>query len=72
MGSRQTIVTTRKHIERRIKTLHDTLETILAEARALRRHLELLAEARQMALEKLRPARRSARTLDLRHANRVF
>jgi hypothetical protein len=52
--------------------LHDTLDTILAEARALRHHIELLAEARQIAFEQLRPARGSARAHDLRHANRVF
>jgi hypothetical protein len=65
-------MTRQKHIERRVKTLQDTFDTILAEARALRRRLELLAEARQIAFEQLRPARGSARALDLRHANRVF
>jgi hypothetical protein len=49
-----------------------TFETILAEARALRRRLELLAEARQLAFDQLRPACGSGRALDLRHANRVF
>jgi hypothetical protein len=65
-------VAMRKHFVRRVKSLHDTLDTILAEARALRRHLERLAEARQIAHEQLRPARGRAGDLDLRHANRVF
>ena len=72
MGSERRILNTRMHIERRVRALHGTLDTILTEARALRRRLELLAEARQAALDKLRPATRPARALDLRHANRVF
>jgi hypothetical protein len=70
--TRGKMVTTRTHFEQRAKPLYDTLETILAEARALRRRLELLAEARQIAFEELRPARGSGPALDLRHANRVF
>jgi hypothetical protein len=67
------MMTTRTHFEQqRGRRLYDTFETILAEARALRRRLELLAEARQIAFEQLRPARGSSRALDLRHANRVF
>jgi hypothetical protein len=66
------MVTTRTHFEQRVRPLCDAFETILAEARALRRRLELLAEARQIAFEQLRPASGSDRTLDLRHANRVF
>ena len=63
---------TRTHYEQRVKPLYDAFEAMLSEARALRRRLALLAEARQIALEQLRPARGSARALDLRHANRVF
>jgi hypothetical protein len=59
------------HFEQRTARLYGTVETILAEARALRRRLELLAEARQMVSDELRPARGSG-PLDLRHANRVF
>jgi hypothetical protein len=65
-------VTRRPHFEQRVRPLYDTLETILAEARALRRRLELLAVARQIAFEQLRPVSGSDRALDLSHANRVF
>jgi hypothetical protein len=70
--SRGERVTRRTHFEQRVRPLYDTLEAILAEARALRRRLELLAVARQIAFEQLRPAGGSDRALDLSHANRVF
>jgi len=72
MRSRGKMVTTRTHFEQRVRALFDTFETILAEARALRLRLELLAEARQIAVEQLRLERGARRTLDLRHADRVF
>lgn len=72
MRSRRTVDRTRNHIARRVRTLVDTFDSILVEARALRNRLELLAEARRAALERLRPAYPRTRSLDLRHANRVF
>jgi hypothetical protein len=71
MGSRRPVWVTPKDTER-LSALQRTLDTLLTEARALRRRLELLAEARQISMADLRPAGRSARYLNLRHANRVF